>query len=406
MGDKQTLLLSAHIPVDIVGAEGEMWEKSIGPAGVQTETEPTTGEFGTSSEVRGVALDKHFISATCLINSPANGLAMLWDPYFPETGIGAISGSSDSGKSCFCRQLALAVTRRDSTFLDQPLNSRTGNVYFVSSEDDPQATAMLLKKQINDAVTTADEYSNLFFLFETDGLVENLSRALKSKPADLVIMDSFGDLFNGREINANSQVRDFLNKFTRISLEHHCFFLFIHHVGKHTENNKPSKHNAIGSQAFEAKMRIMLELRTSEEGKKLLSAVKGNYLPQAMKKNSLVLSFDESTLTFSMTPERISIGKTDETENSAKYNVDWFMIFAGNPELKKAEILERLKQNYSMPEGTARRYVDLQLKKVFGHFGYHMLKTAVEGSNEIDNIQGQQSSQQLLTQQTTIQLGE
>jgi hypothetical protein len=68
----------------------------------------------------------------------------------------------------------------------------------------------------------------------------------------------------------------------------------------------PSKHNLLGSQAFEAKMRLVLELRSDVADKtvKHLCCVKGNYLSADYKTESIKLLFSEF-LTFRETGERV-----------------------------------------------------------------------------------------------------
>ena len=68
----------------------------------------------------------------------------------------------------------------------------------------------------------------------------------------------------------------------------------------------PSKHNLLGSQAFEAKMRLVLELRSDVADKtaKHLCCVKGNYLSAFYKTESIKLLFSEF-LTFRETGERV-----------------------------------------------------------------------------------------------------
>ena len=68
----------------------------------------------------------------------------------------------------------------------------------------------------------------------------------------------------------------------------------------------PSKHNLLGSQAFEAKMRLVLELRSdiSDVTYKHLCCVKGNYLSAEYKSESIKLHFSDH-LTFKETGERV-----------------------------------------------------------------------------------------------------
>ena len=96
------------------------------------------------------------------------------------------------------------------------------------------------------------------------------------------------------------------------------------HCGKRTEMFMPSKHNLLGSQAFEAKMRLVLELRSdiSDVTYKHLCCVKGNYLSAEYKSESIKLHFSEH-LTFKETGERVPFENLlpVDTSKEAKYQL-------------------------------------------------------------------------------------
>ncbi|MBQ5700799.1 MAG: hypothetical protein IIV68_01610, partial [Alistipes sp.] len=70
----------------------------------------------------------------------------------------------------------------------------------------------------------------------------------------------------------------------------------------------PSKHNAIGSQGFEAKMRFVAELRQDPDPQRCnlrhFCIVKGNYLPPFYKRQSYELNFTQG-LNFTLTGNRV-----------------------------------------------------------------------------------------------------
>ena len=86
-------------------------------------------------------------------------------------------------------------------------------------------------------------------------------------------------------MNENNCVRSFLNAFSQLAIRHNTLVIFLHHTGKRTESLAPSKHNAIGSEGFEAKMRLIMELRQDPEHHNIrhLYIVKGNYLSAEYK---------------------------------------------------------------------------------------------------------------------------
>ncbi len=229
----------------------------------------------------------------------------LVDPIIPRTGIVALVGTSDSGKSTLLRSLAMAVASDQPSFLGFRLKPRHRSAIYVASEDDAQAIGSLMQRQLAELVTPPEAYSSLDFIFELDNLVDNLDKMLEEQPRDLVIIDAFADLYTG-PMNENNRVRSFVNQFSQLSVKHSTLIIFLHHTGKRTESLAPSKHNAIGSQGFEAKMRLVMELRPDPEKHDLrhLCIVKGNYLPSDYKHDSFVLRFTPG-LNFVATGERV-----------------------------------------------------------------------------------------------------
>ena len=227
-----------------------------------------------------------------LLENPAERQPVLVEPLFPQCGLGAVIGSSDCGKSTLLRQLAACVAcGRDfllwKTF---PVHKR---VLYVSTEDDSGAMSELLKRQNKAWQLSKEEAERVEFLFSCDCIAEKVEACLVAKPVDLVIIDTFGDICKD-DISQSNNIRNLLNLFADTARRHGCFILFAHHIRKTGENTAPSKLNALGSQAFEAKMRVLIELRRSKRNKDLLHLciVKGNYLPNDYKQQSFDLQTD------------------------------------------------------------------------------------------------------------------
>ncbi|MBR5105936.1 MAG: sigma-70 family RNA polymerase sigma factor, partial [Alistipes sp.] len=114
-------------------------------------------------------------------------------------------------------------------------------------------------------------------------------------------------------LNENNRVRAFINDFSQLAVKHSTLFIFLHHTGKRTESLAPSKHNAIGSQGFEAKMRLMMELRQDPTNPDIrhLCVVKGNYLSSEYKHDSFELQFTPG-LNFIPTGNRVPFSQLYE----------------------------------------------------------------------------------------------
>ena len=201
----------------------------------------------------------------------------LLEPILPRQGVVALVGSSDSGKSSLLRGLAMAIVAGKSEYIGFPLHPRYKRAMYVSTEDDEASLSRLMRMQILDE--ERGRYEGLHFIFDTDNLLETIELGMQSHMPDVIIVDAFADLYTG-PMNENNRVRGFINAFSQLAVKYNTLVIFLHHTGKRTESLAPSKHNAIGSQGLEAKMRLMMELRQDPERHDIrhLCIVKGNYL--------------------------------------------------------------------------------------------------------------------------------
>ncbi|MCH4147099.1 MAG: AAA family ATPase [Prevotella sp.] len=257
-----------------------------------------------------------FISAKVLYERDVENIPTLVEPILPKSGIVCIAGASDTGKSAFLRFLALSIVSESKSFLGMAINAEYHKAIYVSTEDDETAICYLIRRQAKDMNINTELLGNMKFLFNVTDLTKKLDEQLESEPVDVVFIDCFSDLYGG-EMNQNNKVRTFLNEFEQLANKYQCLFFFLHHCGKRTEELAPSKNNLIGSQGLEAKMRLVMELRSDLQNPdiKHLCIVKGNYLPAQYKYESYDLRFSEN-MCFSDTGNRTpfeALAKVDDT---------------------------------------------------------------------------------------------
>ena len=195
------------------------------------------------------------ITGEMLLNQNINEIPTLLEPLLPKSGLVCLAGSSDTGKSAFLRQLSMSVSAGLKTFLGMKLNVEHRSAIYVSTEDDETANAYLIARQNADMKLSPISLRGLRFLFDSENVALELEKRLSSHPADLVVVDCFSDLYTG-SMNEGNQVRQFLMQYSQLANKHKCLVIVLHHCGKRTEMFMPSKHNLLGSQAFEAKMRM------------------------------------------------------------------------------------------------------------------------------------------------------
>ncbi len=284
--------------MDKYSQKNHSWQDHAAGIDEQFNTQPEDGQQAEDAEI------KPFYSAEELLNRGIQSIPCLLGPFLPKTGLCAVAGSSDTGKSSLLRQLAISVAAGLLQFLGFFLTAVHKRAIYVSTEDDEYAVSYLLNKANKSLKLSAEKFKGLTFIFDTHNLLERLEKMLSETPVDLIIIDAFSDLY-GKSMNDTNQVRTFLNEYSQLAQRYKCLIIFLHHTGKRTDDLAPSKHNLLGSQGFEAKMRLVIELRTDqvEPDKRHLCIVKGNYLSKEYKTESYILHFDEN-MTFDNTGER------------------------------------------------------------------------------------------------------
>ncbi|MBD2714368.1 AAA family ATPase [Microvirga sp. STR05] len=288
-----------------------------------------------------------------LLDRPSAEIPQLVSPFLQRKGVAMLAGSSDTGKSSFLRQLALAVANEASNFLGFSIQAKHNSAICVSTEDNDEAIGALLNKQLRDQTISDAARNRLRFVFNTDDLPTRLDRMLIECPADLVIVDALGDLFDGN-LNQSNEVRRFIAKYNDLANKHGCLVLFMHHTSKRSEDREPSKNNLLGSQGLEAKMRVVFELRADPYDREVrhLCILKGNYIASELKQKSYVLRFDEN-LVFHNTGKRAQFGdlvkSTVENPNERElWSAAKELLQAGNSYDKVATLLEPIAKNLGM----------------------------------------------------------
>lgn len=298
-------------------------------------------------------------TATGLLLRPLEVIPYLCEQLFQKTGLAALVGSSDSGKSAFLRQLALSVAADFFEFLEFRIESKHKSVIYYSTEDDENSLRYLLNKQYQGLRNqrNIEDFEGLRFIFNSDNPLIELDRRLTQKPADLVIIDAFSDIYD-KSMNENTQVRSFLNEYSKLAQKHNCLILFLHHIGKRTESMVPDKSNVIGSQAFEAKMRLLIELRTDPivPHLKHLCVLKGNYLPVHCKRDSFELKFDENML-FSRTGNRVPFDKLVKNQSSSENSERQEKIHEAKELRAEGKTVEETAEMLGVSKGTISKWL-------------------------------------------------
>lgn len=224
----------------------------------------------------------------------------LITPILPRKGTAVLAGKPDTGKSQFARQLCIQVANGLKLFIGFEINPIHSRSIYVATEDNLENTRYLMSRQINGL--NEGPKANLRFVFadtmEQEEILKELDNQLTIAEADLVVVDSFGDIFKGGDSNNNMAMRNTVKAFDRIANKHNCLILFVHHINKGAYRQTPGQEHIQGGAGLMQKVRLGIILSEGENNTRYFSVVKGNYCPKEYKENSIVLNFSEETFLF------------------------------------------------------------------------------------------------------------
>lgn len=237
------------------------------------------------------------VTAEDIINLGHETVPTLLDPIFPKQGVVLLGGEGDVGKSYFLLQFMDAIVNGDEKFLGYKLDLKHKKAIYVSTEDGKYDLSPRLKnlQRIREGKDTK-VYANLRVILQTEKLISQLDYFLKQGPVDLIVLDTFSDLFSG-DINQSSIVRSFIQKYKELADKHETLICFNHHSNKSSAFRMPSKDNFNGSQGIVSKVRLVIEMRKDpiDPSYRHLCIVKANNLGEQFKDRSYKLRFSLET---------------------------------------------------------------------------------------------------------------
>lgn len=310
--------------------------------------------------------EKNTFTGLELFNSEIDEIPKLVDPIISTAAVFALVGASDTGKSALLRQLALSIVQNEP-FIGFRVLPKFGKVLMVVTEDEAQAVSFLLKKQAK----TSKNLQNITFHFDTEDIPTYITAHLETQQCDLIIIDAWADVF-GQNLNDSALIRQALNKYRTIANTYQCAIGFLHHTGKRTENLVPSKNNILSGQGFEAKMRLVIELRNDLEipNIKHFCIVKGNYLGRDFKQSSFVLDFNEQDFTFTNTEDRVNFEDLANSEKPGDKPERKKIVKAH--EIPKETHLEVISKKIDPDEKLKSAQLDTRLEQAYAIWGVEL----------------------------------
>ena len=330
-----------------------------------------TLKLETISRVLNVTKPRKYIyTGKELLLLPNDDRDFLWDPFLLRSGLTALVGVPDAGKSQFARMMTLSIVGDKETFLGMPLTPRHRHVIYVSTEDDEINIKHRLRTQGQAMGLNSDDAERIRFVFyddmTLDELIDVLRELLTKQPVDLLVLDSYGDIHTGDQ-SSNSDMRSVLKRFSSIAREFECTILILHHLTKAGYSLAPSQQHVSGGAAFAQKARAVFDLRCGEGSVKYLTCVKGNYISRTHKDSAMVLEFDEETFLFSDSGERIAIADLakDSGPEKPKVEIRWNKLFTeAFSEFSAQEVESWMFREYGFRKTQANKYMSEALNKV------------------------------------------
>jgi RecA-family ATPase len=297
----------------------------------------------------------------------------LMKPIFPQKGSAVLAGKPDTGKSQFARQFCIQVALGLKDFIGFEINPAHGKSIYIATEDNIEATRFLLNKQMTGLGEKATK--NLRFMFadtmEQEEVLKALDKALKDEPADLVVMDSFGDIFKGNDSNNNMVMRNTVKLFDKIAKKHNCLILFVHHVNKGAYKSVPGQEQIQGGSGLTQKVRLAIILSEGEGNIRYFTVVKGNYCPKQYKQNSIELLFSEANFLFKHTGKMVPTNELgtqtsyDKKPDSQKELEKVAEIILKNKSISYGDFTKQFMENTNKSEPTAKRAIRDLVKSGF-----------------------------------------
>ncbi len=210
---------------------------------------------------------------------------MLLETLIPHGAVSALVGSSDTGKSILLLQLAHAIITGQKEFLKFKLNGQHKKVIMLSTED----SDITLSSRLNVFFQSKEEkdcLKNLLSFHTATDVIGKLRELLAlDSNVDAIFLDTFADIFDGKDMNQATDVRHFLEPYKELAAAYNIPIVFVHHLAKRTGYYTPAKDSILGSQGFESAMRSVLFLHPDMQSNDTtyLCVVKSNYLSRKDK---------------------------------------------------------------------------------------------------------------------------
>ncbi len=293
---------------------------------------------------------KIIISDIDLMAMNVTEIPFLLEPLLGKGTLNAIIGKPGLGKSCFTVDLAIAISHGLLSFCGYKINTQHQRALIITTEQNHAQLSFLIRSIYD--YRKLQQNGKINFIIDDDiplnELLNHIHNFTSETPIDLLIMDSWGDLYDGNT-NDSSLIRQTLKKINAVGIRNDFTTLLVHHPVKSSYSLKPAMEQAHGGQSLVARCRTVLSLNESTEGsnKRLLTVVKGNLTTTKQRAVARELIFLEEEKHFAFESmgtdiniESIGSNSTGKENNNGKLKKLAEEIFSGNNSLTHKSFCE------------------------------------------------------------------
>ena len=102
---------------------------------LREDTQQLMQKMHTLADAERATYRKYLVNGYDMLNLSAEAMDCLLEPILPRTGVAALVGTSDSGKSTLLRGLAMAVASGSTEYLGFRLCPKHRSAIYVATED-------------------------------------------------------------------------------------------------------------------------------------------------------------------------------------------------------------------------------------------------------------------------------
>lgn len=292
-------------------------------------------------------------------------------PVIPLGVVGIIAGVGGCNKSTLLRQLAMC-TAAGKNFNGWEYMGTHRSAIYVATEDPKPITKNFVKKMNESLNFSSEQLKGLRFVFSSEDIIVKLEERLNQAPADLVIIDAFASVLNGKEQNSASDIRGAIEVFANLAFKYNCTVILLHHTNKGTDKLPMSRDNIAGSQAFVNTCRFAIEIRYDKTDKelRLLGFVKHNYLPIPFWQDTAIVLRLGKDFVLNDTGRHMPFEETGEVaprREDGKYDkvlVDVLRVMRANPTpISYGELKKAIMEYRDKGESTAEKNIKYAVSK-------------------------------------------